>query len=55
LRFRDAEEETHMRNWLVLHRPTRRSVTIVARSRERVLAVCRTMGWRSGDLMIRVK
>lgn len=44
-----------MRSWLVLHRPSRSLVTIVARSRDRVLAICRTMGWRSGELMIRVK
>jgi len=44
-----------MRSWLVLHMPTRSLVTIVARSRERVLAICWTMGWRTGEVMIRVK
>ncbi len=44
-----------MRSWLVLHRPTRSLVTVVARSRERVLAICRNMGWRSAEVMIRVK
>jgi hypothetical protein len=45
----------NMRPWLVLHMPTRSLVTVVARSRERVLAICRTMGWRSAEVMIRVK
>ncbi len=44
-----------MRSWLVVHMPTRSLVTIVARSHERVLAICRTMGWRSAEVMIRVK
>jgi len=45
-----------MRSWLVLHRPSRCSVTIVAPSRERVVSICRRMmGWRSRELMIRVK
>jgi len=44
-----------MRSWLVLHRPSHSLITIIARSRDRVLAICRTMGWHSGDLMIRIK
>lgn len=50
-----CQEGYNMRPWLVLHMPTRSLVTVVARSRERVLAICRTMGWRSGEVMIRVK
>jgi hypothetical protein len=44
-----------MRSWLVMHVPSRSRITIVARSRDRVLAICRTRGWRPGELMIRVK
>jgi len=53
--LRTDQEENNMRSWTVLHRPSRSLVTIVARSRERVLEICRTMGWRSGEVMIRVK
>lgn len=44
-----------MRSWIVLHMPTHSLVTIVAKSRDRVVVICRNLGWRSGDLMIRVK
>ncbi len=44
-----------MRSWIVLHRPTRSLVTIIAKSRDRVLAICRTMGWSSEEVMIRIK
>jgi len=44
-----------MRSWIVLHRPSHSMITIIAKSRDRVLAICQTMGWYSGDLMIRIK
>jgi hypothetical protein len=44
-----------MRSWIVLHRPTHSLVTIIAKSRDRVLAICHTMGWNSGEVMIRIK
>ena len=50
-----CQEENNMRSWLVLHMPTRSLVTVVARSHERVLAICRTMGWQAAEVMIRVK
>jgi len=53
--LRVSQGENNMRSWLVIHMPTRSLVTIVARSHERVLAICRTMGWPSAEVMIRVK
>jgi hypothetical protein len=44
-----------MRSWIVLHRPSHSLITIIAKSRDRVLAICRTMGWQSDELMIRIK
>ena len=44
-----------MRSWTVLHMPTHSLVTIVAKSRDRVLEICRHLGWQSDDLLIRVK
>jgi len=44
-----------MRSWIVLHLPSRSLVRVIARSLERVLAVCRKRGWSAGDLMIRIK
>lgn len=44
-----------MRPWIVIHIPTRCLIKIVTKSIERVLAICSARGWKSKELMIRVK
>lgn len=44
-----------MRPWIVIHIPTRSLVRIMTKSLKRVMTICDSKGWKSKDLMIRVK
>lgn len=44
-----------MRPWIVVHIPSRSLVTIVTKTLKRVFTICGSKGWKSKDLMIRVK
>jgi hypothetical protein len=53
---RQTDKGAQMGYWVIVHIPTRCLVKIVAGTLGRALTICGSMlGWRSKDLMIRVK
>ncbi|HEX9880474.1 MAG TPA: hypothetical protein VGB25_09800 [Candidatus Binatia bacterium] len=44
-----------MRSWIVVHIPSRSLLRIMTKSLKRVFSICGSRGWKTKDLMIRVK